>query len=243
MSMINQFLAATNYHRSWHDILCTALESMSMTYLEQLSTNPAWLPGMPRVFHAFNQPLDQVQHVLIGESPYPRAKSANGYAFWDQAITQLWSPSGLSKEANRATSFRNILKMLLVAEGHLAPDQVDQASISRVDKHGLVMTNQAFFENLLKQGFLLLNASLSLGSQKTVREEAKAWLPFFHAILLGIVKYRPNAHFLLFGKIALQVQDWLPSSQILIAEHPYNLSFIHNPEVIRYFSSLKLLKQ
>ena len=45
---------------------------------------------------------------------------ANGYAFWDAAVNELWSDNGLSKAVNRATSLRNFIKMLLVTEGALS---------------------------------------------------------------------------------------------------------------------------
>ena len=104
-------------------------------------------------------PVAQTHYVLFGESPYPRAKSANGYAFWDAAVTDLWSESGLSKAVNRATSLRNIIKMLLVAEGKLTLVHTGQADIAKLDKTGLIATNAELFQQFLTHGFLLLNAT------------------------------------------------------------------------------------
>jgi uracil-DNA glycosylase len=71
------------------------------------------------LFAAFAQPLDRVRYVLVGEGPYPRAESATGVCFMDGAVGDLWSEAGLSKPVNRATSLRNFMKMLLVADGQL----------------------------------------------------------------------------------------------------------------------------
>src|SRR5690349_3968920 len=106
-------------HPSWQSCLHSALQSMDKAYLDALASTPDWLPGPDKIFNAFSLPVSKVNYLLFGESPYPRAASANGYAFWDAAVSDLWSPQGLSKKVNRATSLRNFLKMLLVAEGLL----------------------------------------------------------------------------------------------------------------------------
>src|SRR3990167_8971752 len=79
---------------SWHAYLRTGLAAMDQHYLKQLTHSSSWLPGSKKIFNAFSLPLDRVQYVLFGESPYPRRESANGYAFWDHAVNALWSSSG-----------------------------------------------------------------------------------------------------------------------------------------------------
>src|SRR5438128_2360838 len=106
-------------HSSWNECLQRAVARLNSTYLETLAQSTTWLPGPNKIFNAFTLPIEKVNYVLFGESPYPRRESANGYAFWDAAVQELWSETGLSKRVNRATSLRNILKMLLVAEGAL----------------------------------------------------------------------------------------------------------------------------
>src|SRR5690348_6563289 len=100
----------TSYHslnlntvdNSWKSCITDALNQLDPQYLEKLLQNEHWLPGPDKIFNAFSLPVDKVNYVLFGESPYPRAHSANGYAFWDAAVAELWSPTGLSKPVNRA---------------------------------------------------------------------------------------------------------------------------------------------
>src|SRR5690242_3606123 len=103
-------LNLTSVHPSWHSCLRHALQNVDTTYLKNIASFSDWLPGANKIFSAFSIPIDQVNYILLGESPYPRAHSANGYAFWDAAVNKLWSDKGLSKEVNRATSLRNIIK-------------------------------------------------------------------------------------------------------------------------------------
>lgn len=236
-------LSAT--HPSWHECIQLGLKKMDESYLDDLAKTSCWLPGHKKIFNAFTLPQNQVNYVLLGESPYPRSESANGYAFWDEAVHELWSETGLSKKVNRATSLRNILKMLLVAEGQLDAKQTSQDEIAKIDKSAYVKTNQDFFGNLLNHGFLLMNASPVLHDQRPPQIDAKAWHPFIQEVINCVLEMRPQATFILFGKIANKIDPLLTgrSTKKLYAEHPYNLSFITNPEVLSFFKQLKLLKK
>lgn len=229
---------------SWRACLQQALAKMQPDYLTQLYHTTDWLPGHEKIFNAFTLPVNKVHYVLLGESPYPRVESANGYAFWDAAVTDLWSTTGLSKAVNRATSLRNIIKMLLVAKGALHPQSTSQANIAQINKDNLVQTNQDLFNNFLSQGFLLLNTSLVLQST-AVHKDARAWQPFLTSVLDFLCHQRPDAHLILLGNLANTIDkliEHLPNKRIY-AEHPYNISFIHNPTVLNFFRPLNLLQR
>jgi uracil-DNA glycosylase len=236
-------LSTKHIHPSWQMIVDNALSHMDADYLKHLGAQD-FLPKRVDLFNAFSLPLDQVQFVLFGESPYPRADSANGYAFWDAAVSSLWSDTGLSKPVNRATSLRNILKMLLVTAGLLSPDHTTQEAIALIDKSHLVQTLSALFENLQKQGVLLLNASLVL-SDLGKQVDAKQWQPFVNHILKALHPEKPNAKLILFGKIAERILslDATIAFETHIAEHPYNISFIQNSTVQALFKPFDLLSR
>src|SRR3990167_8101133 len=231
-------------HPSWRPCIQRGLQKMDNSYLEHLAHSSQWLPGPAKIFNAFSLPLDSVQYVLFGESPYPRRESANGYAFWDDAVHELWSETGLNKKVNRATSLRNILKMMLVADGRLDANHTGQHDIASLDKSMYIKTNQEFFTNFLNHGFLLLNASPVLQEDQPPQKDAKAWYPFIEEILQFLLANRPQVFFILFGRIANDIDPLLQRNPVkkLYAEHPYNLSFITNPEVLAFFKQLHLLK-
>lgn len=224
--------------KDWHRFLNKALNQMDSNYLQNLEKNTNWLPGLNKMFAAFHIPLSKVRYILLGESPYPRLQSANGYAFWDDAVSELWSSSGFSKPVNRATSLRNWLKALLVARGDLKED-LSQNAIAKLKKSNYCQTAEEFFNGLGEKGFLLLNASLVYEEGK-VAYHAKYWKLFMQSLLDQLAEYNPNLMLLLFGNIAKAI--YRPSSlPCLIAEHPYNLSFIHNSHVLEFFKPLDLL--
>lgn len=231
-----------SFDKSWQEIINAALLELDPNYLKCLQEQTNWLPGPKNIFNAFSLPKPKVKVILLGESPYPRQASANGYAFWDASVSELWSETGLSKPVNRATSLRNFIKMLLLAAGLLTPEETNQAAIAKLDKRSLIQTNQELFENLLEHGFLLLNASLVF-RPGYVQQDAKAWLPFIETILQTLLPQQPLL--LLFGRIAEQINrlETLSSLDKMIAPHPYNLSFIQHAEIINFFRPLTLLKK
>jgi len=235
--------ALSHTHKSWQPLLKTALKAVKTDYLKSLEDSNNCLPGTEQIFNAFSQPLSNTRYILFGESPYPRKASANGYAFWDAAVNTLWSDTGFSKPVNRATSLRNLLKMLLLTEGLLDAEHTSQAAIAALSKNNLVQTLADLFQNFLKEGFLLLNASLVL-SEKPVAYDAKQWLPFMEALLIAIHQHQPAINLILFGKIALTINQLPIAAHFsqLTAEHPYNVSFIHNSTVQAFFKPFNLLQ-
>ena len=130
-TIVHQLIIQTN--PQWHEILTDAFASLSPTYLDEILLKKEGIPPPARMLAAFNHPLERVRYVLLGDSPYPRVESANGYAFWDNAVHDLWSAKGLSKAVNRATSLRNLIKMLLLARGDLTND-FSKDAIAALDK-------------------------------------------------------------------------------------------------------------
>ncbi len=239
---------------SWRAVLLDGLQAVADAdagYLAALARY-SYLPTQGRLLAAFAQPFDAVRYVLVGEGPYPREASATGVCFMDGAVAGLWSENGLSKPVNRATSLRNFIKMLLVAEGALQTDATTGAAIAAIGVQaqaagsGRVQTLAALQDNLTRHGFLLLNASLVFRPTVAPAHDAQAWLPFLKSVLLALATRSATPPVLvLWGKIAGQVNalagiDRLPR---IVAEHPYNLSFIRNQTMHEFFLPMALLRQ
>ncbi|MFZ6726025.1 uracil-DNA glycosylase [Undibacterium sp. MH2W] len=246
-------------HPSWLDAIIAGLKAMhdaAPAYFEQLCAAD-FLPTNGRLFAAFALPIDQVKYVLVGEGPYPREESATGVCFMDGAVDQIWSSDGkgLSKRVNRATSLRNFIKMLLVAEGTLSEDSTAGVAMEQVAVHavradsGYIQTLSEMEQNLYRQGFLLLNASLVFRTHVAPVKDGRSWQLFFRQICLALHQHHAVLDgsmpaLILWGKIAeslnhLQEVAMLPK---IIAEHPYNLSFIKNRQMQALFAPMKLLK-
>ena len=249
MTPIQQLLQASAIHPEWQQPLQNALHSVDSRYLQDLIADPQWLPGSHQLFSAFRRDLSHCRYILFGESPYPRRQSANGIAFYDAAVDEIWSDAGLSKAVNRATSLRNIMKTALLAEGLLQPDsagKVTQGAIVQLDKQGLIQTIDELFSALQQRGLLLLNATPVLHPARKPQIEARFWSDFVASLLQQIQQHSAQLPtLLLWGKIAQQI-DTLESAgpyPRLISEHPYTLSFIQNDAMRALFSEWKLLQK
>lgn len=243
---------------SWRPILTKGLQAVAEvdpSYLPALALDN-FLPTNGRLFAAFSLPLDQVRYVLVGEGPYPREQSATGVCFMDGAVESLWSVKGLSKEVNRATSLRNFMKMLLVANGLLSVENASgdaMAGISvkaRAIGSPFIQTLTELQANLTRHGFLLLNAALVYRPHVPPIKEARAWRPFLETVLASLVE-RARTHgsnppmLVLWGKIAEQLNALSGTAQFpkTISEHPYNLSFIGNETMQKLFGPMHLLQK
>ncbi len=234
---------------SWRPHLLRGLEAVARAnpgYLPALAVD-TYLPTENRLFAAFAQPLARVRYVLVGEGPYPRAESATGVCFMDGAVGELWSESGLSKPVNRATSLRNFMKMLLVADGQLQPEATGGAAMAPVAAaalaNGAIRTLAELQRNLEDEGFLLLNASLVFRSHVKPAIDARAWLPFLQVVLAVLAERPVPSTLVLWGKIAEELRKLPETAKFpqAVAEHPYNLSFIGHQGMQELFGPMKLL--
>jgi uracil-DNA glycosylase len=238
---------------SWQPVLRRGLAAVGAAdadYLERLAQD-VYLPTNHRLFAAFAQPLDAVKYVLVGEGPYPREASATGVCFMDGAVDALWSPAGLSKQVNRATSLRNFMKMLMVADGLLKPESTTGVAVAEVaqsaqaaDSH-FIQTQPELQHNLHANGFLLLNAALVFRPHVPPLKEAKAWRPLLAVVLEALASRagQPAPTLVLWGKIAAWLEELSAVSHFprAVAEHPYNLSFIKNKDMQQLFGPMRLL--
>jgi uracil-DNA glycosylase len=236
---------------SWRPHLEAGLRAMAALdpgYLSALAADH-YLPTGGRLFAAFALPLDRVRYVLVGEGPYPREESATGVCFMDGAVGALWSDTGLSKPVNRATSLRNFMKMLLVADGRLDIDDTGGAALAPIAKasgaNGMIQTLAELQANLTAHGFLLLNASLVFRKHVAPVVDARAWLPFQRAVFAALAGQGDKPTLVLWGKIAEQL-DKVPEVRdfpAIRAEHPYNLSFIGHQDMQALFGPMRLLQR
>jgi uracil-DNA glycosylase len=248
----------------WRPALEKALCSVEQSYLIALMADRECLPQpIDRLLAAFGTvPLGGTRYILMGESPYPRQESALGIAFLDGAISEIWNSSGaLHKSVNRATSLRNLIKAILVAEGALNPDRTDKGALEGVyDCEHHVRTLDEMFDNLYRQGILAANFTPVLRSVhmngarrpgpsvpkwKHRSIEAQYWIPFWHSVFVTLVKRRNPPAIIACGRPAGMVASLAHDMglKVIKTEHPYNLSFITNPDILKFLCPLQLLKR
>ena len=217
---------------------------MELDYRDFLAQSQDYFPDQENYFNAFKTlPKEKVKYILFGQDPYPRVESAGGYAFIDTHVKTLFSSTGLSKEVNRATSLRNFIKMALVASKELDEEDTSQEALAAVDKSQKIDTIDALRINFEKNGVLLLNTALVFTDKKSSPKHIKAWRPFIQKLLEGLEQQEPKL--ILFGTHAKELKKRLPLEKFetIELEHPYNHTFISNPEAHKLFGPMKLLEK
>ena len=230
--------------QSWKAILEKAYAELNADYQNFLESDKGYFPSSSNYFNAFKTlPRNKVKYILFGQDPYPREESAGGYAFIDEKVETLFSNKGLSKEVNKATSLRNFVKMALLARGDLKKEDTSQEAIVRVNKTALINSIEDLRINFEKNGVLLLNTALIFTDKKSSGKHVKAWRPFVETLLKELEDDAPKL--ILFGTHAKELKKKLSLEKFetIEVEHPYNHTFIHNEEVLKLFSPMRLLEK
>ncbi len=229
-------------HPEWQEDIAAAYAALDPEYRAFVQTGD-FIPERPKLFSAFRTlPKSRLRYILFGQDPYPRAESATGHAFIDGAVRKIFSPTGLDRAVNRATSLRNFVKMALVAEGRLEASDLTQGAIARMQRSGLIDSIDELRANFEAEGVLLLNAALLFENRRASSRHARAWRPFVSTLLQRIPD---EVELILFGSIAKTILKIPHASKkrSISLEHPYNHTFILNPEAHALFGPMHLLKR
>ena len=131
--------------------------------------------------------------------------------------------------------------MALVASDRLATSDTSQEAISQLDKTEMIDSIEELRVNFEKNGVLLLNTALIFTDKKSSAKHIKAWKPFVQTLLNALEESAPKL--ILFGTHAkaLKKQFTLDTFETIELEHPYNHTFISNPEALKLFGPMHLL--
>lgn len=227
----------------WSNILTSCFDKMTPKYKEFLESNQNYFPDLSNFLNAFKTLSKmKTKYILFGQDPYPREKSAIGYAFIDGAVHSLWeAKGGLSKEVNRATSLRNFLKMLLICEDVLSLDDTSKEALKNVDTSLYIHSIYELRENFEKNGVLLLNMALVFTDKESSKYHIREFKSFVQEFLHQL--QGSNIELILFGSLAQDIRKYATDLPMHLFEHPYNLSFITNQEVQEFFKPMSLLRK
>lgn len=221
---------------NWQEILLKAFGELDSEYVKKTQKTLYF----PKNFLAPFNTLDKnsTKYILFGQDPYPREESATGYSFIDGGVKSLWSEKGLSKEVNRATSLRNFMKMLLYAENH----PIEKEKIAEINRSEFIDSITDLRDNFEKNGVMLLNIVPIFTTKEDTKRHLKEWIKFTKKFLLELeLDNNNNIELILFGELAKTIKKFNLSFKTHSFEHPYNISFIKNPEVIKLFKQMRLL--
>jgi len=226
----------------WDEILEYAYAGLDPKYRKFLEKDEGYFPSYTNFLNAFHTlPLEKTKYILFGQDPYPRRESANGYAFIDANVKKIFSEKGFSKEVNKATSLRNFFKMLLLSDGYLKEDDLGQEAISLIDKSAFIDSIDELRVNFESSGVLLINTALVFTCKEDTKLHVKEFRVFMQRLLSRLTEC--DIKLILFGSMAKDIKN-LPSAlefKTVETLHPYNIGFITDKNVQKFFKPLRLL--
>ncbi|MFD8411500.1 ADP-ribosyltransferase domain-containing protein [Streptomyces sp. NPDC059650] len=192
---------------------------------------PEVVPVRELTFQALKpNPPHKWRVVVFGQNPYPRPESATGIAMFDNTFHD-WKDS----QFGRVVSIRCIIKAAAMWKYGI-PKKTPIADVrALLKKHDTVQPPE-WFQAMLTQGVLLLNAALTAGSDGSTGADRHTafWRPVAERIVEEILKAKQDAdeedrgvvfawwgaHARNLKKVVLRLQQKYPDVEVRHIDHP-----------------------
>ena len=181
-------------HPSWQQALAGQHDLLDQIEAN-VSTDAAVAPAMPMVMRAFEQDIDLVRVLLVGQDPYPGPGHAIGLSF---AVAPEVSPL--------PRSLQNMMRELR-------------------DDLGREVSNGGDLQRWSNQGVMLLNRHLTTSSGTSAAHFDAGWARFTDAAISVLNRARGRKLVaILWGNEAIALQRLLADVQVVSSAHPSPLS-------------------
>jgi uracil-DNA glycosylase len=181
-------------HPSWQQALAGQHDLLDQIEAN-VSTDASVAPAMPMVMRAFEQPVDSIRVLLVGQDPYPGPGHAIGLSF---AVAPEVSPL--------PRSLQNMMRELR-------------------DDLGKDVSNGGDLRRWSQQGVMLLNRHLTTSSGTSAAHFDAGWARFTDAAISVLNRARGRKLVaILWGNEAIALQRLLADVQVVSSAHPSPLS-------------------
>ncbi|MEV4808980.1 ADP-ribosyltransferase domain-containing protein [Micromonospora avicenniae] len=175
-------------------------------------------------------PPEKWKVVVFGQNPYPRPESATGIAMFDNTFHD-WSDS----QFGRVVSIRCIIKAAAMWKYGI-PKKTPIADVRSLLREHDVVPPPEWFQAMLTQGVLLLNAALTASSDGAMATASHTafWQPVVEKVVEEILRAKQNAdeadrgvvfawwgaHARNLKKIVLRLEKKYPAVEVRHIDHP-----------------------
>ncbi len=184
-------------HPSWAQALAPvepAVARLGEFLRSEVAAGRGYLPGGPHVLRAFQQPLDGVRVLVVGQDPYPTPGHAMGLSF---SVAPDVRPVPRSL-ANIYTELEADLGLPRPSTGDLTP--------------------------WADQGVLLLNRVLTVGPGRSASHRGRGWEEVTGRAIQALVERGGPLVAILWGRDARSLAPQLPGVPCIESPHPSPLS-------------------
>ena len=182
-------------HPSWQAALAETEPMLAAIEAKLDALGKEYVPAKAHVMRAFEQPLDQVRVLIVGQDPYPTAGHAIGLSF---AVDTKIKPL--------PRSLKNIL-------------------IELKDDLGKTVSSEGDLSRWSEQGVLLLNRHLTTDESEAGAHAALGWAGFTDKVITVLNrKLGRKLVAILWGNQAQQLSPALCDCTVIASAHPSPLS-------------------
>ncbi|WP_329210116.1 ADP-ribosyltransferase domain-containing protein [Streptomyces sp. NBC_01708] len=192
---------------------------------------PGVVPVRELTFQALKpNPPHKWKVVVFGQNPYPRPESATGIAMFDNTFHD-WKES----QFGRVVSIRCIIKAAAMWKYGI-PKKTPIADVRALLKKQDTVQPPEWFQAMLTQGVLLLNAALTASSDGAMAtdQHTRFWRPVVERIVEEILRAKQNAEeedrYVVFAwwgaharslkNVVLRLQKKYPEVEVRHIDHP-----------------------
>lgn len=192
---------------------------------------PQVVPVRELTFQALKpNPPHRWKVVVFGQNPYPRPESATGIAMFDNTFAN-WADS----QFGRVVSIRCIIKAAAMWK-HDIPKKTPIADIRALLKKHDTVPPPEWFQAMLTQGVLLLNAALTASSDGAMATDQHTafWRPVIERLVEEILRAKQHAdvddrgvvfawwgvHARNLKRYVLRLQQKYPDVEVVHLDHP-----------------------
>ena len=193
--------------------------------------SPQVVPVRELTFQALKpNPPQKWKVVVFGQNPYPRPESATGIAMFDNTFHD-WADS----QFGRVVSIRCIIKAAAMWK-HGIPKKTPIADIRALLKKQDTVQPPEWFQAMLTQGVLLLNAALTASSDGAMATDQHTtfWRPVVEKLVEEILRAKQDAdeedrgvvfawwgaHARSLKNVVLRLQQKYPGVEVRHIDHP-----------------------
>lgn len=170
---------------SWEEPLREVLENLpEASKFIGPARDKSIVPVRELTFQALkpNRP-EALRVVVFGQNPYPRLESATGIAMFDNAF-ETWD----SKRFGSVVSMRCIIKAAAMAKYGI-PVSTGMEELRALLREKDIVSPPEFFQSMLAQGVLLMNAALTIGGPGlSTANHNKFWQPVVNRVVQEILR-------------------------------------------------------
>lgn len=221
-------------HSSWNEFLTDDRKKQIKNIFESIGED--YTPEKDKILKFLENDLDLVKGVIIGLDPYPQKGAATGRCF-EVGGLKSWLDSF------RQASLRNIVR--LIYKNYMEIEEYENVptfneireKMKTGDFH--ILPPDQLFKSWEKQGVLLLNVYLTTKIGKP-KAHKKLWEDFSTELFKYISRKNKNIYWMLWGKDAQSLSEYITGGKIVTANHPSRLNS-KSPEDFLHSDTFKIL--